>query len=74
LLADELQAQGLCTEIFLESESMKAMMRKANKLGAKYALILGETEQENNQVTIKNMVTGSEERIAQAQAVKYLQQ
>ncbi len=38
---------------------MKAMMRKANKLGAKYALILGETEQENNQVTIKNMVTAA---------------
>lgn len=74
LLADELQAHGLCTDIFLESESMKAMMRKANKLGAKYALILGETEQEKNEVTIKNMITGSEERLAQAQAVKYLQQ
>lgn len=74
LLADELQAYGLCTDIFLELDSMKSMMRKANKLGAKYVLILGENEQQNNEVTIKNMITGSEERIAQAQAVKYLQQ
>jgi histidyl-tRNA synthetase len=64
LLADELQAQNICTDILFEG-SIKSMMKKANKLGAAYALILGETEQENRTVMLKNMTTGHEEAIAQ---------
>lgn len=72
MLADELQAQGLCTDIFLEGDSVKSMMRKANKSGAAYALLLGEDEQQKNQVTVKNMITGAEEKIAQSAVVEYL--
>ena len=72
LLADTLQAANLCTDIMLEGDSIKNMMRKANKLGAAYVLILGDQEQENKTVTVKNMVTGAEERIAQIDLVKYL--
>lgn len=72
LLADTLQAAHLCTDIMLEGDSIKNMMRKANKLGAAYVLILGDQEQENKTVTVKNMVTGAEERIAQIDLVKYL--
>ncbi len=72
LLADELQAVGLCTEVFLEESSIKSMMNRANKLGAAYVLILGDDEQKKNQVTVKNMVTGTQETIAQAEIVEYL--
>jgi histidyl-tRNA synthetase len=71
LLADELQAQQLCTEVLFD-ESIKNMLRKANKMGAQWALILGEDELKNNEVTVKNMITGTQERIAQAQVVKFL--
>lgn len=67
LLADELQAQGHAIEILLENNSMKSMMRAANKLGAQHALILGEEEQKAHQVTVKNMMTGEEKRIAQSE-------
>ena len=73
LLADELQAVGLCTEVLLEGASIKSMMNRANKLGAAYALILGADEQQKNQVTVKNMITGAQETIPQAQMVAYLQ-
>ena len=73
LLADELQAVGLCTEVLLEGASIKSMMNRANKLGAAYALILGDEEQQKNQVTVKNMVTGTQEVISQAELVAYLQ-
>ena len=49
------------------------MMNKANKLGAAYALILGEQEQQKNQVMVKNMITGEQESISQADLVAYLQ-
>ncbi len=71
LLADELQAQNICTDILFEG-SMKSMMKKANKLGAAYVLILGETEQENRTVTLKNMITGTEEVVAQIDVVARL--
>lgn len=72
LLADELQAQGLVTDILLEGSSVKSMMREANKMGAAYCLILGEEEQKAGTVTVKNMVTGAQESIAQIAVASYL--
>lgn len=40
--------------------SLKAQMKKADKSGAKFTVILGENEVNNHQVTIKNMVTGEQ--------------
>ncbi len=71
LLADELRAHNICTDIILEG-SMKSMMRKASSLGAAFALIIGETEQQNHTVMIKNMTTGTEESVAQIDVVNYL--
>ena len=71
LLADELQAQSLCTDILFEG-SMKSMMRKANKFGAAYVLILGETEQQDRTVTVKNMTTGTEQTVPQIDLVATL--
>lgn len=71
LLADELQAQSLCTDILFEG-SMKSMMRKASKFGAAYALILGETEQQDRTVTVKNMTNGTEQTIAQINLIENL--
>ncbi len=71
LLADELRAHNICTDILFEG-SIKTMMRKANKLGAAYALILGETEQQNRTVMLKNMTTGAEEAVAQVDLVARL--
>lgn len=40
--------------------SLKAQMKKADKSGANYTVILGENEIANNQVTLKNMGTGEQ--------------
>ena len=72
LLADELQAQNLCVDLLLAGDSLKSMMRRANKMGAAYALILGEEEQQSRTVTIKNMITGQEKRILQIRAATFI--
>ena len=41
--------------------SLKAQMKEANKLCAKYAIIIGDDEIKNNEVAIKNMHTGNQE-------------
>lgn len=71
LLADELAVHGLCVDVFFDG-SLKSMMRKANKLGAHYALLVGSEEQEKGLVTVKNMRTGAEEKIEQAKLIEYL--
>jgi histidyl-tRNA synthetase len=71
LLADTLHAHNLVTEVLLEG-SMKSMMRHANKLAATYCLIIGDDEQQKHEVIIKNMVSGTEERVAQVDVVQHL--
>lgn len=72
LIADELQANKMCVDVLIEGDSLKSMMRKANKMGAKFAIIIGEEEQQNRIVSLKNMVTGKEEKISQAKLLDYL--
>ena len=70
LLASELQSKNQCCDIILDCSSMKSMMRKANKSGAKYALIIGETEVENGTVSVKNMQTSEDFSIKQTELNK----
>ena len=72
-IADMLIAKGVKVDILLEG-SLKSMMRKANKMGAKSAIMIGEDEQQVNEVTIKNMVTSEQARIKQIDLVEYLKQ
>ncbi len=72
LITDTLLAAGLSTELLLEGDSMKSMMRKANKLGARYCIIIGDDEQAAHEVTIKNMMTGEDLRVAQRDMVATL--
>ena len=51
--------------------SMKAQMRDANKLRARYVLILGESELNDNTIIFKNLESGKQESIKQEKIVKY---
>ena len=72
LIADNLRAHGLCIDIVLETDTLENMLRKANKMGASYCLILGHEEQQARIVTIKNMITGAENKIEQSNVYEYL--
>ena len=43
--------------------SVKAQMKYANKTGAKYSVILGDNEIEQDSVKLKNMETGEDETV-----------
>jgi len=65
LIADSLQAQGICIDILLDEASLKSKLRKANKLQAMYVAVIGHDEQIGNYVTIKNMITGKDDKVLQ---------
>jgi histidyl-tRNA synthetase len=71
-IADLLQAQGFCVDVLLEGDSLKSMMRQANRMGAKYALLIGDEEQQTRTVTVKDMLSGTQERISQIELINYL--
>lgn len=72
MLAQHLTTQGHCIDILLEGASMKSMMGKANKMGARHVLIIGHDEQQAGTVTIKNMQTSESKTVKQVQAGDYL--
>ncbi len=71
LLADTMHAAGLCVDILLDGDSLKSMMRRANKMGASHVLILGDEEQQSKQVIVKNLMTGDQESVAQIDVVDF---
>jgi len=58
--ATVLRNAGINTEMNYTKKSVKAMMNYANRIGVSYVIIIGEDEQKQNLVTIKNMETGEQ--------------
>ena len=63
-LAEDLRKNNFKTSFDYLRRSMKAQMREANKLGARYAIILGEDELKDKSVIIKDLSTSDQEKIA----------
>lgn len=58
-LAARLRAEfGVYAECDLMGRGVKAQMKYANKIGARFSAVIGENELEQKKVTIKNMVSG----------------
>ncbi|MGL5049072.1 MAG: histidine--tRNA ligase [Fusobacteriaceae bacterium] len=53
-LAEELRSSGVKTAIEYKEKSMKAHMKKADKLNVEFAIIIGENEMEKNEFVLKN--------------------
>lgn len=71
LITDSLQAAGVCVDILLDVASLKSKLRKADKLQTAYAVVIGEQEQAQNFVMVKNMMTGQDEKVSQADLETY---
>ena len=70
-IAKKLRLKGLNIISDPIRRSMKAQMRDANKLRARYVLILGESELKDNTILFKNLESGKQESIKQEKIVKY---
>jgi len=62
-LASKLRSEGFAASFDLMSRSVKAQMKYANKIGAKFSMIIGEDELAKGQGLLKNMSTGEETQI-----------
>ena len=63
-LVCQLRAAGIAAEKDLMSRSMKAQMKYADKIGAKYVVVLGDDELQTGRATLKNMQTGAQKTVS----------
>jgi len=59
----QLRKSGIVAECDTVGRSVKAQMKYANKIGAKYSVILGDDEVDNDSISLKNMETGEVEAL-----------
>ena len=62
-LATKLRNIGINTEIYLNDKKLKAKFKYADKLEIPYVIVLGEDEINAKEITLKDMKTGSEEKL-----------
>lgn len=71
-LVRELRAKGIKADMDHCARSMKAQFKYADKLGAKFVGIVGETELADGTLVLKTMQTGEERSIHQDEIEKFL--
>ncbi len=63
-IVERLRRQGYYAECDLMARSLKAQMKYANKIGARYTLIVGEREIETGQAQLRDMVNSTQTAVA----------
>lgn len=64
---------GINTDVYLEDKKIKAKFKYADKLQIPYVAIIGEEEEQNGTVSLKNMQTGEQEQVSVEEAIEKLQ-
>ncbi len=65
-MANALRREGMFVEFDVVGRSVKAQMKYANKIGAKFTVVIGDSELESGIVKLKNMESGEEQEVALA--------
>ncbi|MBR4935180.1 MAG: histidine--tRNA ligase, partial [Anaerotignum sp.] len=69
-----LRKAGIKADCDTVERSVKAQMKYANKIGAKYSVILGDSEIESGKVELKEMATSEKTEIALADLVSIMKE
>ena len=70
-LSNELRNNGFKVIFDPLRRSMKSQLRDANRSGARFALILGETEMNDNAIGFKDLKQGTQKTIAQSEVTNF---
>jgi histidyl-tRNA synthetase len=59
-LCEALRSEGFCALTDVNGRGLKAQMKYANKIGARYTLVLGDDEIQKGTANVKNMENGQQ--------------
>ena len=71
-LVSSFRAKGISAEIDYADRKMKAQMKAADRANAKFAIVLGETELEEQAVNVKTMDSGDQAKVEFGHLVQYV--
>jgi histidyl-tRNA synthetase len=71
-LVRDLRDAGIPADASFEERPLKAQLRMADRAGARFALILGERELDEKQVTVRSLADGSQELVALEDVVGWI--
>jgi histidyl-tRNA synthetase len=63
-LADRLRRAGIATDLDLMARGLRAQMKQADRLGARFVVVLGEDEVRRGVAVIREMAAGAQEEAA----------
>ena len=63
IITERLRRTGAFVECDLVGRSLKAQMKYANKIGARFSMVLGDDEIANGSAKLKNMENGEQSEI-----------
>ncbi|MDD5023389.1 MAG: His/Gly/Thr/Pro-type tRNA ligase C-terminal domain-containing protein, partial [Candidatus ainarchaeum sp.] len=69
-IAEKIRKKSINTETDLNNRKIGKQIEYANSLGIPYVLILGEKEQKENKITLRDMKTGKEELLTVENAIE----
>jgi histidyl-tRNA synthetase len=62
--ASDLSCEGVSTEIDFSGKSLKSLMKRANRIGARFVMIVGDAELEEKEVVVRNMANKEQVKVA----------
>lgn len=71
-IAETLRAADWRVVVYLGQGRMKAQFKQADRSGARFALILGEAEIQEGAISIKNLSTGTQQKVLETEIVEAL--
>jgi histidyl-tRNA synthetase len=71
-LASDLREEGISADLDYGGRGFRAQFKQADRVGATYAVILGEDELEQGVATVRDMASGEEQTLPVAEGVKDL--
>lgn len=72
-MADRLRHCGIGALVAFGNRSLKSQLRHASKVGVRYVVIIGEEELARGEVQVKDLQTGQQTAVLQAELVKWFQ-
>ena len=73
-LAQELRENGVKTDLEFKGRGLRAQMRTANKLNARYVVMIGEDEINNAAATVRDMGSGDQQSVAFQQLTEVMRE
>jgi histidyl-tRNA synthetase len=73
-IINQLHLEGIRAELDYEGKSLKSQMRRADKLKARYVLIIGEEELKRGKAVLRNMETKSQEELPISDLLKVIKE